>query len=285
MQLLLSGGIAVFRSHFLMTNSVIIKGRDCIMLADPAFYPDEVELLGEVVTRAKKPNTYCLYTHFDYDHVVDPPQLKAFRIASEHVAERDLDQDLGQWQQTDAQMYIERTERRYPVPDHLASEREEAMELAGEELVIVKAPGHTIDSLIYVLPQRRVAMVGDMLSDKEFPFIGYSLSEYQHSLLAFRRLAKEYDVELVIPGHGNVATGKQIFERLETDLSYLDDIAAVGDSAIEGNTSEELEELGRRVTYNGQPIPPWQRQEHLRNIQMAVQTAGRNTTEGSLHNG
>lgn len=268
MQLLLSGGVAVFRSHFMMTNSTIVKGKEFLALFDPAYFPDEVALIGEVVGRCKKANVFCFYTHFDFDHVIDPPGLKAHRVASEHIGDRDLQEELQQWNRTDSQLYIERENRAYPQPDHLVTQDEEVMDLAGEEILIAKTPGHTVDSLSCILPGRRLMLSGDMLSDKEFPFIYHDFGEYSQSLNRLKRLINEYQVDLLIPGHGNVAMGKEIQSRLDNDLRYLEDLHALVSKNQPGES--DLERLAVQISYGGQPIPDWQMQEHLQNLKKVL---------------
>ena len=269
LQLLLSGGIAVFRSHFLMTNSVIIRGRDFIALIDPAYYPDEVEVLGEVVARSNKPETYCLYTHFDYDHVVDPRNLQAYRVASQAVLERDLEGEVRLWQEMDQRLYVEREDYTMPEPDYLVAGRRETIDLGEEELVAVPLPGHTADGLVFIFPARRVAVVGDMLSDKEFPFVNDSLTAYRQSLLTLRRLVEKYQIDLVIPGHGNVAQGSEIEQRIEADLQYLAALSTAAQVSA-GRSETEIAVLCGEIRYKNRPIPSWQQEEHRNNLLRAI---------------
>lgn len=94
------------------------------------------------------------------------------------------------------------------------------------ELIVhdAHAPGHTA----LWLPQHRVLLAGDMLSDVELPlpFWPDDLPSY----LAGLELLAPYAAHaaLVIPGHGHVGT--DALARLDADRRYLDDVLTRGSS-------------------------------------------------------
>jgi glyoxylase-like metal-dependent hydrolase (beta-lactamase superfamily II) len=78
--------------------------------------------------------------------------------------------------------------------------------LAGElELQVVGTPGHTSDSLCFVLPQVAAVLTGDTVLGRGSTVVAHPdgrLEEYLDSLQRLARLADELPLEQVLPGHG-----------------------------------------------------------------------------------
>jgi glyoxylase-like metal-dependent hydrolase (beta-lactamase superfamily II) len=77
------------------------------------------------------------------------------------------------------------------------------------ELVIdvVATPGHTSDSLCFILPDQRAVLTGDTVLGRGTTVVAHPdgrLAEYLESLRRLRALAADRDLERVLPGHGPV---------------------------------------------------------------------------------
>ncbi|MEE6272653.1 MBL fold metallo-hydrolase [Georgenia sp. MJ206] len=98
----------------------------------------------------------------------------------------------------------------------------------GPSAVPVALPGHSVGHAALHLPDHRALLVGDMVSDREVPLLdlddAVALSHYSESLDAIAMLLDEGGVELVIPGHGRVATRAEALVRIDADRRYLDDL-------------------------------------------------------------
>jgi glyoxylase-like metal-dependent hydrolase (beta-lactamase superfamily II) len=77
--------------------------------------------------------------------------------------------------------------------------------LAGLELSVVATPGHTTDSLTFVLPADRALLTGDTVLGRGSAVIAHPdghLGDYLASLARLAEVAQAQDAAWVLPGHG-----------------------------------------------------------------------------------
>lgn len=77
----------------------------------------------------------------------------------------------------------------------------------GLEVHVVATPGHTADSLSFVLPQERAVLTGDTVLGRGTTVVAHpdgQLGAYLDSLDRLHRLALAQEIETVWPGHGPV---------------------------------------------------------------------------------
>ncbi|HEX6887115.1 MAG TPA: MBL fold metallo-hydrolase, partial [Candidatus Nanopelagicales bacterium] len=77
--------------------------------------------------------------------------------------------------------------------------------VGGLELTVVATPGHTADSLTFLLPADRALLTGDTVLGRGSAVIVHpdgDLGAYLASLQRLERLAAELDAAWVLPGHG-----------------------------------------------------------------------------------
>ncbi len=70
---------------------------------------------------------------------------------------------------------------------------------------VVATPGHTADSLSFLLPADRAVLTGDTVLGRGSTVVAHPdgrLRDYLHSLELLRRNASEIGVERILPGHG-----------------------------------------------------------------------------------
>src|SRR5262245_53468124 len=88
---------------------------------------------------------------------------------------------------------------------------------------IVEHQAHAIGHAAVLLADRGVLLVGDMLSDVLVPLLDPrrpdQLSAYASALDRLGGAARHVDV--VVPGHGSVATGSEVAARFDTDRAYI----------------------------------------------------------------
>jgi glyoxylase-like metal-dependent hydrolase (beta-lactamase superfamily II) len=83
----------------------------------------------------------------------------------------------------------------------------EVIELDGLRLEVVATPGHTTDSLSFLLPELQALLTGDTVLGRGTAVIAYPdgrLGEYLASLTRLRDLCASSEVQLLLPGHGPV---------------------------------------------------------------------------------
>jgi glyoxylase-like metal-dependent hydrolase (beta-lactamase superfamily II) len=191
------------------------------MLIDSPYFPDEIELLPEVLKQSGFEPAGLLATHADWDHLL---ARLAFPDASLGVAESTglrLRGEPGVAQKrlrdADDEYYVSRARplalgayQTLPVPGKL--------ELGSEELELHPAEGHTDDGMALFAGWCGVLVCGDYLSDVEIPtFTDREL--YRLTLERLRPLVQT--AEAVVPGHGSPLTREQALRILEDDLAYL----------------------------------------------------------------
>ncbi|WP_432745996.1 MBL fold metallo-hydrolase [Streptomyces sp. JH002] len=77
----------------------------------------------------------------------------------------------------------------------------------GLELRVIGTPGHTTDSLCFLLPADNALLTGDTVLGRGTTIIAHPdgrLGDYLDSLRAMRRLTEDEGVRTVLPGHGPV---------------------------------------------------------------------------------
>ena len=83
----------------------------------------------------------------------------------------------------------------------------DVVEVDGLEVHVVGTPGHTSDSLSFVLPQERAVLTGDTVLGRGTTVVAHpdgQLGAYLDSLHRLHALAEAQDVTAVWPGHGPV---------------------------------------------------------------------------------
>jgi hydroxyacylglutathione hydrolase len=221
-------GVRVFTSRRDHTTSTLIASRDGrqAVLVDPAWEPDELAAIATDIRGRALVIVAGFATHAHEDHVLWHPAFGAApRYASAvtaHRARRDRRQlvaALGPDWPPELAGLVGRVE---PVPST-------GLELAGEPIEVVEHDGHLPGHTALWLPDRRVLIAGDMLSDVEPPLPYYdadpSAADRLAQLIAYRAgldalapfVAR---ADIVIPGHGH-PTDRPL-PRLDADRRHVD---------------------------------------------------------------
>lgn len=218
-------GVYIFQSDLWMINSGLILNDLGSVVVDPAYFPEEImDIAGFIKTKNCKAG-YLVFTHSDFDHIVGYQNFPGARkVGSGHFDQCIKKEQLKNLVATDLDYNVQREEFFFPELNVII-EQKMRMSLKKGHLLFFEAPGHTEDSIFTVYDEKEVLFSGDTLSDIEFPFIYYDSSAYRQSLLLARKLVDKYDIKTIVPGHGNVAQGrKQIIDRIENDIAYIDNL-------------------------------------------------------------
>lgn len=92
----------------------------------------------------------------------------------------------------------------------------DVVDVGGLELRVIGTPGHTGDSLSFLLPADRAVLTGDTVLGRGTTLVAYpdgTLADYLESLRVLREAAAAHEFDTVLPGHGPV---------LEDALGVLD---------------------------------------------------------------
>lgn len=225
----LSPYLRCFESALYRTTTTLVRAAGVQLLVDPNWLPAELATIAREVGSASTP-LYLLFTHSDYDHIVG---YGAFQpravVASRAFAERpDKDREVETLLNWDAKHYISRPyPLAYPEVDLAVAGEAEPLSLGGLELITWPAPGHTADGLLTYVPAADTLIVGDYLSNIEFPFIYHDLAAYAATLDRLESIIRSYRPRFLVPGHGDVCTSEaEMLHRLQRDRAYLQEIAS-----------------------------------------------------------
>lgn len=92
----------------------------------------------------------------------------------------------------------------------------------GPEVRVIEHPAHAPGHAALLVEDRGVLVAGDMLSDLFVPMLDDTEHPVEDYLTGLRLLEKVADdVEVLVPGHGSVATADQVQVRIGRDREYL----------------------------------------------------------------
>jgi glyoxylase-like metal-dependent hydrolase (beta-lactamase superfamily II) len=207
------------------TSTLAVHGSSAL-LVDPAWDPDELELLAAGIAARDLRVTAGLSTHPHHDHLLwhpaygDVPRWAAPRAVAVVAAGRDrLLAELGPGYPEPVLATFGRV-RALPgavVPEPFGDD-------GGDPWQVVVHDGHAPGHLALWAPDRGVLVAGDMLSDVELPlpFDPDDLDAYLAGLDALAPYVARAGV--LVPGHGTPTTRPA--ERLDADRRYLDAVLA-----------------------------------------------------------
>ena len=197
------------------------------MLIDSPYFPDELELLPELLRQAGFEPVGLLATHADFDHLLGRLAYPGLPLGVGESTMLRLRAEPGAAQRelrdSDDELYVERRHplalgqvQTLPVPGHL--------EIGNEELELHPAEGHTSDGTAALARFCGVLVCGDYLSDVEIPALGPggSVDEYRTTLARLAPLVES--AETVVPGHGSPQPRDAALRILDEDLEYLEEL-------------------------------------------------------------
>lgn len=218
-------GIVLFESALFRTVTTLVIGQDYLLLVDPNWLPREVDFISTYLQPYQKGRTcYLLFTHSDYDHIIGYGKFKGFQtIASKNFVENPKQAEiLQEMADFDDQYYITRDYPiQYPEINHII-DAENQLQLGEDMYQFHQAVGHNSDGIIAHNLSRQMLIVGDYLSNIEFPYIYESVAEYKKTLDVLERIIRTNDIKLFITGHGDATREKsEMYQRIKDARTYI----------------------------------------------------------------
>ncbi len=219
--------VQVLQSALYQTNCTIVMTDDLVLIVDPTWLPLEVATIKAFVDRIKEDRpVYLVFTHSDFDHIIG---YKAFMGTATTIASQAfVDNPEKETQVNDLRSFCDTYYISplyvggYPDIDIVIKEEGETLEIGETSLTFYFAPGHTADSMMLVVEPLGVLIVGDYLSDVEFPFIYHSSRAYERTLGMMRQLLDVHTIRLMIPGHGTYEEDvASIHHRIRESEEYI----------------------------------------------------------------
>ncbi|MEL7159278.1 MAG: MBL fold metallo-hydrolase [Bacteroidota bacterium] len=226
------GGITVFESALFQTTSTVVITEEYVLVVDPNWLPEEVMTIATYVENvARGKARYLLFTHSDYDHIIGYGAFPGWTtIASQRFVDNpDREAQIQQARDWDDEYYVKRS--------YALTYPEIQLPVVGDDVVLplphaaaircYQAPGHNYDGLVTYLPHSGILIVGDYLSEVEFPYVYHSFANYRRVLARLSQIMDEDSVELLVSGHGKCTTDPvEMRQRVVDAYAYLDGIEA-----------------------------------------------------------
>lgn len=221
--------VFVHTSEFLQSNSVIVQGREGVLLVDPGITREEMAAIAQDLHEKGQPVVVGFSTHPHWDHVL---WHTAFGDAARYGTARCADSIREVVSQPGWEARVAGV-----MPPGLADDI--PMDLLGlvtglpagtvhvpwdgPPVRILEHQAHAQGHAALVVEEQGVLIAGDMLSDILMPFLNVNasdpLEDYRAALDLLARAAA--DVDTVIPGHGSVGGAEELRARLDLDRAYV----------------------------------------------------------------
>jgi len=270
----LGDGIHVRQSRAYWMNSVVMIAEDHAVLVDPGVVPSELDDLAAFVRRAGAARVSVIFTHDHWDHVLGLPWWpQAETLAHDRFAAA-LRRDAGAIADEAARCAAAHGETWTRGFAAFSPDRAIAglhfTPVGPFRMVFRDAPGHCASQLTVHLPDEHLLLAADMLSDIEIPMLNASVAVYRRTLESLAPLIEGGAIETLVPGHGAIAEGVEVRDRLRRDLLYLETletrVEACRKAGLDlGATKASLADM----EYTGKDAAYSMVAEHQRNVRIA----------------
>ncbi len=222
-------GVLIHQSELLQNNTVVVQGRDGVLLVDPGITGDEMACLANDLRELGQPVVAGFSTHPDWDHVLWHPELGAaprYGTAGCAAFMRDLLSNPD-WKARAAEGLPPEIAEETPLDlfgliTGLPAETTK-IPWDGPVIRIVENPAHAQGHAALLIEERGVLVAGDMLSDVMVPMPDLNTANPLEDYLVGLRLLEAVadDVDVLIPGHGSVGRDDQVCARIHLDRAYV----------------------------------------------------------------
>ena len=262
--------LVVFESALFRTTCSLIIDVDYLILVDPNWFPIELDAIESFINELNhKGEKYLLFTHSDYDHIIGYHQFKSYKtIASQNfIDNKDPQSILDQINNLDDDNYVKRDYKViYPTIDIAIKEDNTFKKFGNDEYRFYQARGHNKDGLITFNKSKGVLIVGDYLSNIEFPYLYDSFELYKETLNTLEKIIQEHIIITLVSGHGDITGDKtEMIKRINDSRAYIHDL----EYSIKENSPFDLETLLSRYDF-----PIVMTKFHNKNIELLKRELG-----------
>jgi glyoxylase-like metal-dependent hydrolase (beta-lactamase superfamily II) len=269
----LGEGIHVRQSRAYRMNSVVLLDSEHTVVVDPGVLPSEIEEIARLARQAEPEQVSLLLTHGHWDHVLGRPWWPKASVIAHDACAAEMKARVERIRSESEKLATEHGEK-WPRPfepfgiDQAVS-GQRFMKLDPWRLVLRDAFGHSDSQLSTHLPDLGVLIAADMLSDIEIPILNRPPEVYRRTLETLLTLAEGGAFEILIPGHGSLAYGRDaVLGRLRTDLGYLAALErGVTDARDSGLSLERAQERLAAMEYTGKHDEYSMVETHRRNVE------------------
>jgi glyoxylase-like metal-dependent hydrolase (beta-lactamase superfamily II) len=211
-------GVWVRQSAWVWTNTIVVRGEEGLLLVDPGIDGAELDELADDLGRLGLPVVAGFSTHPHWDHLVWHPRFgdvpRYATAAGAEIASGARERAQAMAAESASGIPLELVALVTPLPA-------DGGPVPGE---VIEHHAHAVGHAAVVLSDRGVLLAGDMLSDILIPLFDPrqrgQVDTYEAALDRLAAAAAQLDV--VIPGHGAVASGPEVAARFAADRAYVD---------------------------------------------------------------
>ena len=220
-------GVWIHQSEFIESNAVVVQGTAGVLLIDPGITADELVAIADDIRSMGQPVVAGFSTHPHWDHLLwhaelgDAPRYGTARGAAAIRAFL----SGADWQEDIAGELPPEIEVPLDLLGLITGLPAEATRFPwdGPDVRIIEHQAHAPGHAALLIEERRVLVVGDLLSDVLIPMLDGSAADPIGDYLISLRLLEGAadDVDVFIPGHGAVDGAHQLRVRIDRDRAYV----------------------------------------------------------------
>lgn len=220
-------GVLVHQSELIENNTVVVQGRDGVLLVDAGITGEEMVCLANDLRELGQPVAAGFSTHPDWDHVLWHPDLGDVpRYGTARCAEflREL-RSNPDWKARVAEGLPPEIAEDTPLDlfglvTGLPADTTH-IPWDGPAVRIIEHPAHAPGHAALLIEERGGLAAGDMLSDVLVPMFDDSADPIEDYLAGLRLIESAAgDVDVLVPGHGSVGRG-DLRARIDLDRAYV----------------------------------------------------------------
>jgi len=270
----LGDGVLVRTSVEFAMNSVLLLHAEEALVVDPGVIPSELDDLAATAAKTPAARTTLFFTHAHWDHVLGRPWWSGARTLAHDrftgEVKREREKILREAEAAAAR-HGERWTRGFePFRPNEAVSGLRFTRHGPWRLVFRDAYGHSDSQLSLHLPDRQILIAADMLSDVEIPILDREAAAYLRTLETLLPLAHHGAIELLIPGHGSIARGREaVVARLDRDLAYLRALDSGARAAMAQRDPDAACLALAGPAWEGPAVPEAMRSTHEQNVKYA----------------
>jgi cyclase len=239
------------------SNTTFIITKDGVIVVDTRVTPMEAKkVMAEIRKHTQLPLLYTINTHYHGDHTFGNQVFKESKtiIAHENVR-RALKGESGRDHlEFFKTLKIPGLDEVTLTPPNMVFEKRMEVYAGEYHLQLIHRRGHTNGDLFIILPTLKAVITGDLVFNRQFPYMGDGyVSEWIDAL----DYIENQDIEMVIPGHGDVG-GKPIIIAMKHYLLNLRSLVTqqIEDGASLKQTQEALRPI-LQEKYKTWKKPKW----------------------------
>ena len=218
-------GVQIHVSELVQNNTVVVQGRDGVLLVDPGIHGDELACLAKDLSESGQTVVAGFSTHptgitCSGRRAGEAPRYATARCAD--AAKIGCRRGVGAGRRRPSeiaeQVPLDLFGRITGLPADAAQ-----IPWDGPQVRIIEHQAHAPGHAALLIEEHRVLVAGDMLSDVLIPMLDMNAADPIEDYLAALRLLEGVadDVDVVIPGHGSIGEADQVHARIDQDRAYV----------------------------------------------------------------